>query len=398
MKLFKIKFVQLVLTLALVMSVLPLLPKNVEAWSSCTGYEILDIKVTDITSGTVLGTFRDYGPYYDPISGNVVEGASSSYNIGAPAGHILSFETINFVNTPVFYNSTAYNSQYIPASENHFSSTYPLDNAPNNPFQFIYQAPAINLAAGETALYTGKLFEGWCFVNGNNILLNNEARVKITVSTQPNVPSFTCSVSQSTATVDPGGETTYSINTSGQNGFNGPVVFTGTTTPVVPDRPTITFTNNGQIPPGPTFARVQTTQNTQGQTYSITFTGTALTGETYSCGTQLVVNTAGGGFDLVLDPTGTPSSPVRSLIGDNVTIRVSAVCYGAFTGPVDNMTTRTTYINARVDIQTTRLNCGESTNVIVSNTGVIPQSQQSTYPDPADFHLEDIIVTGQGQI
>ncbi len=220
--------------------------------------------------------------------------------------------------------------------------------------------------------------------------------IRINSGTPPD-PTFTCSVSPSTQTIDPGSNTSYNISTTPLNGFNSPVTFTASLSPSSGTLPTVSFTNNGQVPAATTTANVSSTGSTSSGTYTITFTGNG-GGKSAQCNpTQLVVNPAPPNFELTLSPsTGvTPDAPNRSNIGTSPVFTVFANCTGGFSGPVFNLAASSTFTGLTVTLGATSLACGATTTLTISNTGNIPSNQQSSI---VNIISESLSVTGQGSI
>lgn len=202
----------------------------------------------------------------------------------------------------------------------------------------------------------------------------------------PTTPTFNCAVVPASATVNPGSNASFSINTTAINGFNSPVTFSSSFSPSSGTLPTVSLVNNGQTPPATTTATVSTTQSTTSATYTITFSGTG-GGQSGTCNAQFVVNPPQPDFSLVLSPLSRTAN-----IGTDVSFQVFANCTGGLSGPITGLTAATTFQGIPTPtLAATTLACGATTTVTVTGTASIPDIQQSTILNTI---LESVTVTG----
>ena len=209
--------------------------------------------------------------------------------------------------------------------------------------------------------------------------------------TRTTTPSFTCSVSPTTHTVDAGSDYAYNITSNAVNGFNSAVTYTAVVTPDTTVKPAVSLPGTGQVPPGPTVASVSTTVSTTEGTYTLTFTGTG-GGETAVCTTEFIVNPSGADFSLVVSP-----STAQVGRGDDQVYDVVAVCTGGLAGPIDNMTVVSSLMpGPTLTLGSTSIPCGGSTTLTVSNT-ILTNVQQLSDPGAISAIYNSITVTGRAQ-
>lgn len=213
---------------------------------------------------------------------------------------------------------------------------------------------------------------------------------------------FTCQVTTNNATVNPGSSTTFNVETQPTNGFNAAVNYTASISPSPNNAPTITpssFTQNSPYSTTPTT--VSTAPSTPAGTYTVTYTGVG-DGNTQTCSAQLVVNPANADFNIVISPAPTPppngigsnTNPNRTNIGTNVRFQVFIECFN-YNGSVNNLTAQTTLTGVDLSLGVTSLQCGEATILTVTNTALVPESQQSTI---TNINSESIMVRGSAQL
>lgn len=222
-----------------------------------------------------------------------------------------------------------------------------------------------------------------------------------TITSAP-TPDFSCTVVTNNATLDPGGTTTFNVQTQPVNGFNSVVSYTASVSPSPAGAPTVSPISFSQTSPYATTATtVSTNPNTPQGPYVVTYTGVS-GGTTHTCSAQLVVNPSNQDFNILITPAPTPpangiggnTNPNRSNIGTDVRFQVFIECFN-FNGPVSNLTAQTTFTGVNLSLGATSLPCGGTTILTVSNTASVPSNQQSTI---TNINSESIIVRGSGQL
>lgn len=225
-----------------------------------------------------------------------------------------------------------------------------------------------------------------------------------------NPVGFTCSVTESSTTLDQGGSHVFTLNTTAQGGFNSSVNFSASVSPSGGTSPQVTMSGgNPHTPPGTATAIAFAPSGTTAQTYTVTFTGTG-GGKTASCVTQLVVNPPGPNFALVLTPvtystvpscpvSGTCAFPNGAIIQDDLVYQLFVDCTGGFSGPVTSLIASVSYQGATITFNNgstilPSLACGATTPVTVHTSGV----QSADASTPQNVILRNILVTGQGSI
>lgn len=245
--------------------------------------------------------------------------------------------------------------------------------------------------------------EVWNAESGNGIYQCNDIGVNILAPEYVPQASFSCSVTTNNATLDPGGTTSFNVQTQSSGGFNSSVSYSAAITPSPANAPTVTpasFTQNSPYPS--TATTVSTSPNTPQGTYTVTYTGTS-GGTTKTCSAQLVVNGAGGNFNIIITPAPAPpangigsnTNPNRINIGSNARFQVFIECTGGFNGPVTEMLAQTTLNGVDLSLGATSLPCGGTTILTVSNSSSVPENQQSTITNVSS---ESIMVRGSGQL
>src|ERR1700683_1011171 len=174
-------------------------------------------------------------------------------------------------------------------------------------------------------------------------------------------PSFTVSATPNSQTVNPGGGTSYSVNTSAVNGFTGSI---GLSVSGLPANATGTFSPTPvNVGSGSTLT-ITTASNTPPGSYSLTITGTS---GSLTSTTNVTLNVTGpASFTLLATPSSQTVNP-----GGGTSYSVSTSAVNGFTGTI-SLSVSGLPANAKGTFNPTSVSVGSSSTLTITTASTTP--------------------------